>query len=654
MFYVRDYKGGVTGPFSLQDLERMVKTRRIARHNKVSEDRVTWHVAAEHPVVQSIFGVADTVPPEPPAEPAGGSQQPVVAVPPQPVSPPPPPASSASGTALLVAAMGAALAALGVLAWLALPTFLPDGSTDAGVRRGIGPSLVTVQGLHPREGKKRCYAIVVSRTLAVAPLLAATLDAVKVEARHGDGDAEWHSAQLLTADPVAGLCVLRADFGRDVKVVDLPEKKSVPEKRATLRLMTADPSGDCDIDRGALAKILDEDEPDERLQVDVDDPVGENDPIGRTVVDAQGRVVGMEVARMSRTTSLCASAHEIRAKKKEAAKLPPDHRLDRIDLPEPPVAGQGQPQQGQPQPNQPPPSEPTPSQPTPSEPPPSQPTAEGPADKPADQGRDVGTKDGRGDKKKKSGGSESKPADAVRDLARAAKGVVDEAVPLPELTAKERKELGDSHREQVLREHRPVRNEKVQAKIRKIVDDLLRADGRKTKDFTVHVVQDPENNAYAFVGGNIIVNEGFLAFAGADDEMLHFVLGHEIGHVVKGHVDMPFRRQKLAGGLPGGSMAADAVNAVLANSAYSQSQEEDADCFAIGLLGKMKISTAGGVRFFSRIDRKPSDQDSGDGRTEDAKDDRPGDDGGKAVGALFGSHPDHDRRIELLTNGCDK
>jgi Zn-dependent protease with chaperone function len=473
----------------------------------------------------------------------------------------------------------------------------------------------------------------VSRNLAVAPLLAATLDAVKIEARHGADESEWHSAHLMTADPVAGLCVLRADFGRDVKIVDLPDKKSVPSKRAELRLMTADPSGDCDVDHGALAKILEEDEPDEKLQVDLDNDVEEGDPIGRAVFDSKGLLVGLEVGRLSKSKSLCVSAYEIRAKKKEAAKLPADHRLDRIDLPEPPVAGSGQTPPGQT--------------------PPGQTPDDGAPEKPTDQGKD----DSKNGKKKTGGSSDVKTADAVRGLARAAKGVVDDAVPLPELTAKERKELGDRHREQVLKEHRPVRDEKVQTRIRKIVDGLLKADGRKTKDFTVNVVQDSVNNAYAFVGGNIIVNEGFLAFAGTDDEMIHYVLGHEIGHVVKGHVDMPFRRQKMAGGLPGGSMAADAVSAVLANSAYSQGQEEDADCFSVELLRKMRISTAGGVRFFNRLNQQGGGKGPDDGKDEDAKeeppaDDESADDGGRAVGALFGSHPDHDRRIELLTNGC--
>ncbi len=104
-------------------------------------------------------------------------------------------------------------------------------------------------------------------------------------------------------------------------------------------------------------------------------------------------------------------------------------------------------------------------------------------------------------------------------------------------------------------------------------------------------------------------------------------------------------------------MAADAVSAVLANSAYSQGQEEDADCFSVELLRKMRISTAGGVRFFNRLNQQGGGKGPDDGKDEDAKeeppaDDESADDGGRAVGALFGSHPDHDRRIELLTNGC--
>jgi len=671
-YYVRD-RNHVQGPFDLHELERRVRTRRLARHHQVSADRIEWRRAAD--AIPGLFQTG-TAPPPPDRT---GQQVFEVDEYPQPdfpeiltVTPLPPqqvPDAIGNGirqfrlsgqwSGVIVIALGALaiVTPLGLVAWLIMLA-LSGSPSDQAIGYDVGPRLATVQGIHPRDGKKKCYAIVVSRNQVVAPVFAATLDGLKVESRHKDGHAEWHSAQLVTADPVTGLCVLRADVGRDVEIMALPESRELPARKASLRLLMPDLDDSRHIERGTLVKVFNSDEPDEMLQVEFDNsPDPQDAPLGRVVVDARGVLVGMVVSRLPDGGSLCAPAREIRSKKKEAGKFPTDHVLGRIDLPEAPV---------------------------PTKMPPADRRAESSANSEPVQSSDRGTKQTtKPDEKaveptkvdvpvkpmpaaagemsdkemsvpppKKSPKSKTREKDSAgkaggalpavarlgTDLVRTA---ADAVVPLPELSRESAGEIGNTLLEDVCSKHRRTRDRGLQARIRSMADDILRAAGKKPQEYTVTVVEDDELQAYAFVGGNVIVNTGFIDFAAEDDEMIRFVLAHEIGHLVRGHVDMPFRRELLVGTLvPGLPFAADTLNTILKNSPFNQVEEEEADCFAVDIHRKKNWSIKGGVRFFWRI--RDHDLPSDDTDTS-----------GGLVDGLFSSHPDHERRVELLTGGCD-
>lgn len=128
--------------------------------------------------------------------------------------------------------------------------------------------------------------------------------------------------------------MLRADLGGDVKAVTLPEEKRWLERRAAVRLLSPDEDRSCHVDDGTFEKLLNEGDPDEMLQVETDDDSDKHDELlGRAVIDKHGQLAGLVVGCLPTGESLCSPAHELRSKKKEAAKLPADHRLDRADLP---------------------------------------------------------------------------------------------------------------------------------------------------------------------------------------------------------------------------------------------------------------------------------------------------------------------------------
>lgn len=662
-YYIRD-RGHVQGPFDMAELRRRVVARRVTRQHQVSSDGFAWHKIND--LLPELFPAASAPQLGRPA-PTLLEPTPLVAEVPQQL-----PQESTTVTGewpgqskpvntgrylAMAVTMLAVVAPLAVVGWLAMLILIP-ASGDRAVAIAMRPSLVTIQGIHPGEGKKRCLGVVVSRTLCIAPLMAATLDGVKIEARHKDGHSEWHTSRLQTADPVTGLCVLRADFGGDVTAVDLPDSKQLPSRRATLRLLTPDDESSCDVQDGVLDKVLNEDEPDEMLQIDVDDEA--ECLLGRIAVDKDGRLAGLAVGRLPSGEILCASAFELRGKKKEAAKLPADHSIDTLDLPFTaflPGGAVGKrpdslPPAGEQVADKVPTTQQrtgTNAQPDPGKGATTPASAEAASDDGADT-RDTKETPKPTSEQSSSGKRKSDPKVSskktpssgaglplvVRSATELVTDVTDSVVPLPELPPDTARKLGERQLADVCKSHRRTRDQPLQNRMRQLADKVFLAADRRPADFTVTVVEDPDIQAFAFVGGNIVINTGFIDFAAGDTEMIRFVMAHEIGHLILGHVEMPYRREMMTG-----AMVGEQLNTVIKNSPFNQAEEEEADCFAVDIHRKQRWPIRGGVRFFEKI-RDREEESDGAADLE------------KVVETMFSSHPDHERRIELLTNGCDQ
>lgn len=104
-------------------------------------------------------------------------------------------------------------------------------------------------------------------------------------------------------------------------------------------------------------------------------------------------------------------------------------------------------------------------------------------------------------------------------------------------------------------------------------------------------------NAYALPGGFIHVTEPLLQRVAGDDGALLFVLAHEIGHVELGHCADGQRARAWFGqlGLEGIGVAAALVR-MLAALQFSETQELEADAFAIRLLASIREDPSAGLR----------------------------------------------------------
>lgn len=132
---------------------------------------------------------------------------------------------------------------------------------------------------------------------------------------------------------------------------------------------------------------------------------------------------------------------------------------------------------------------------------------------------------------------------------------------------------------------------------------------KQRRPFHLYPLLAPEVNAFALPGGFVFVTRPLLRLCQGERDELAFVLGHEMGHVVKRHAidrlmaDAALRtalsRWNPAGGWLRGPLTQ--VAASLVQQGYSQDQELEADEFAVRLARASGFDPAGGARLLGRL-----------------------------------------------------
>jgi predicted Zn-dependent protease len=131
----------------------------------------------------------------------------------------------------------------------------------------------------------------------------------------------------------------------------------------------------------------------------------------------------------------------------------------------------------------------------------------------------------------------------------------------------------------------------------------------QNRKWAFHVVAAPVANAWALPGGFIFVTRPLLDLCQRDADEVAFVLGHEMGHVVRKHA---FDRLVSSTLLTAASSAAPLgrlvtaqavqVGMKLIQSAYSQDQELEADAFGARLAASASFDSSAGMRTLQRLE----------------------------------------------------
>lgn len=134
-------------------------------------------------------------------------------------------------------------------------------------------------------------------------------------------------------------------------------------------------------------------------------------------------------------------------------------------------------------------------------------------------------------------------------------------------------------------------------------------DGSMKFNFGVYI--SPEVNAFAMANGTIRVYSGLMDLL--DDGELRFVIGHEMGHVMKNHIRKKIQLAYAASAVRKGlasqnNTAGDIARSLfgglaetLMNAQFSQLEEKEADDYGLGFLRREKFEPKDAVSALKKL-----------------------------------------------------
>ena len=167
-----------------------------------------------------------------------------------------------------------------------------------------------------------------------------------------------------------------------------------------------------------------------------------------------------------------------------------------------------------------------------------------------------------------------------------------------------------------------IRDAEIEDTIRAYAAPLLEAAGLGGDAVKLHIVNDPNINAFVAGGPHLFLSSGMLAAAEDPGEIIG-VIAHEIGHIAGGHlvrtrdaIENASAEMILATVLAAGAIIAgqgEVGSAIVSGGQamaqqsflrYSRAQEESADQAAIRLLERTGQSPEGLLRMFQRLEER--------------------------------------------------
>lgn len=128
----------------------------------------------------------------------------------------------------------------------------------------------------------------------------------------------------------------------------------------------------------------------------------------------------------------------------------------------------------------------------------------------------------------------------------------------------------------------------------------------KARSFKVEVLLEPDVAALSLPGGFIFVNQGLIEFCERSPDELAFVIGHEMGHVIRGHamerVLLRIGSEGLSSILSRGLLTPMLRDAGLKwlQASYAVPPELEADEFAIRIAAAAGLRPDGALSFLQR------------------------------------------------------
>ncbi len=148
--------------------------------------------------------------------------------------------------------------------------------------------------------------------------------------------------------------------------------------------------------------------------------------------------------------------------------------------------------------------------------------------------------------------------------------------------------------------------------VQKLLEDVGSQLTEKVKNryrkFSFSSIISNDVNAFALPGGFIFTTSSILKLCNLNEDEIAFILGHEIGHIVRWHI---FNRTIANSSLnffsmvtkPGGLIGSLAVRTInnLMQKGYSRDQEYEADSFGVILMYAAGFNYQASISFFEKL-----------------------------------------------------
>ncbi|RUA11279.1 MAG: hypothetical protein DSY83_16820 [Flavobacteriia bacterium] len=108
------------------------------------------------------------------------------------------------------------------------------------------------------------------------------------------------------------------------------------------------------------------------------------------------------------------------------------------------------------------------------------------------------------------------------------------------LTKEQKREIGKANYEQVLKKYKLMDDFRYKESVLQTFANIKNTAHSPTK-FKLHVIASTDINAFTMIGGHIYLTSGLLDYIDSMDE-LAFILGHEIGHHEKLHLERKIKK----------------------------------------------------------------------------------------------------------------
>jgi predicted Zn-dependent protease len=189
-------------------------------------------------------------------------------------------------------------------------------------------------------------------------------------------------------------------------------------------------------------------------------------------------------------------------------------------------------------------------------------------------------------------------------------------VELSSINEKQELELGKQINQQLLNSGKVnvYRNPQLNSYIDRIGQRLAKNSKRPGLPYTFQIVDDPNINAFATMGGFVYLHSGLIAKAD-NEAQLASVMAHEIGHIGGKHAIKQMRDSAIAQGVLTATglnrEAAVQIGVDLALSKPNSREDEfEADRYGIDTMKKSGYATIGSVEFMQKLLQQKSSMPS--------------------------------------------